>query len=336
MSRAPELPQRFSTGKVSAHIRPAEPGPPLLIQVRDESQVGEARRRAAGLARSAGFDDVRSGRLGIVVTELAKNLLRHAGGGEMMLLWRDGFSTVGTPGTGLGAVRRLSEEFDVHSQGGRGTVVLARMCLPTDAAAEASAVGAIRWGVFASPAPGESVCGDGWAVSATSSVMSFLVTDGLGHGPEAARASHSVCQAFREDPDAPPDRTLDRAGRQATGTRGAAAAIAQAHLDSDRLVFAGVGNIGATVIAPDGRQGLVSMSGIVGGQTRSIRSFEHRWPDGTLLVMHSDGIASRWTLDEHPGLAASDPAVIAAVLARDHARGRDDVTVLVARREAAR
>ena len=46
--------------------------------------------------------------------------------------------------------------------------------------------------------------------------------------------------------------------------------------------------------------------------------------------------ASRWSLDDHPGLAGHDPAVIAAVLARDHARGRDDVTVLVARRERLR
>ena len=336
---------------------------PLHLQVREESQVGEVRRRAAGLARSAGFDEVRGGRLEIIVTELAKNLLRHAGGGQMVLQWRDaapspaldvfaidrgpgmadvgaclrdGFSTAGTPGTGLGAVRRLSDEFDIHSQPGRGSVVLSRLGLPAEGGAAAPAATGIRWGAIAFAAPGETVCGDGWAVSATASVMSFLVTDGLGHGPEAARASASICEAFREDPDAPPDRSLDRASRQAAGTRGAAAAIAQAHLSSDRLVFAGVGNIAATVIGPAGGQGMVSMNGIVGGQARSIRSFEHGWPDGALLVMHSDGLASRWALTDHPGLSLNDPAVIAAVLARDHARGRDDVTVLVARRGATR
>ena len=109
---------------------------PLHLQVREESQVGEVRRRAAGLARSAGFDEVRGGRLEIIGTELAKNLLRHAGGGQMVLQWRDaapspaldvfaidrgpgmadvgaclrdGFSTAGTPGTGLGAVRLINE-----------------------------------------------------------------------------------------------------------------------------------------------------------------------------------------------------------------------------------
>jgi anti-sigma regulatory factor (Ser/Thr protein kinase) len=348
---------------MSAAERSFEGGALLHITVRDESQVGDARRRAAGLARSAGCDELLSGRLAIIVTELAKNLLRHARDGELLLLCRDtpptrtvdvlaidrgpgmanvagclrdGFSTAGTPGTGLGAVRRLSEEFDIHSQRDRGTVVLARLRLPSRGDGVPANPTGISWGVVAHPAPGETVCGDGWAVSSTASSMSFLVADGLGHGPEAAQASASVCRTFRDNPDAPPDVFLDRASRQATGTRGAAAAIAQAHLGSDRLVFAGVGNIAAAIIGPAGRQGMVSMNGIVGGQARSVRSFEHVWPVGTLLVMHSDGLASRWSLDDHPGLGRSDPAVIAAVLARDHARGRDDVAVLVARREPRR
>lgn len=339
------------------------PDAPLHLQVREASQVGDARRRAAGLARIAGLDEVRAGRLGIIVTELANNLIRHAGGGELVLQWRetppmrtldvlaidkgpgmtdvagclrDGFSTAGTPGTGLGAVRRLSEAFDIHSQPGRGTVVLARLFLrPAAGAPQAAGPAPVRWGVIAYPAPGETVCGDGWAVTTTAAAVSFLVTDGLGHGPEAARASASVCRSFRADPQAPPERLLAQADRQAAGTRGAAAAIAQVDLGSDRLMFAGVGNIGATLVGPGGQQGMVSMNGIVGGQARGIRPFQHAWSGNSLLVMHSDGLTSRWSFDQHPGLLRSDPAVIAAVLARDHARGRDDVTVLVARREVA-
>jgi hypothetical protein len=39
---------------------------------------------------------------------------------------------------------------------------------------------------------------------------------------------------------------------------------------------------------------------------------------------------SRWSLEDYPGLAARDPAVIAGVLYRDFSRRRDDVTVVVA------
>jgi hypothetical protein len=53
-------------------------------------------------------------------------------------------------------------------------------------------------------------------------------------------------------------------------------------------------------------------------------------------VLHSDGIQPRCTLDAYPGLARRDPALVAAVLARDFTRGNDDVTVLVARLEDGR
>ncbi|AMY11815.1 Serine/threonine-protein kinase RsbT [Luteitalea pratensis] len=44
---------------------------------------------------------------------------------------QDGFSTVGTPGNGLGAVKRLSDEFDVHSTPGKGTVIVSRIATST-------------------------------------------------------------------------------------------------------------------------------------------------------------------------------------------------------------
>src|SRR5690348_7468410 len=107
--------------------------------VDDESKVGEVRRAAQAMAGFE-FDAQAAGRVAIVATELATNLLRHAGGGELLLqtlgiegtavvemlaldrgpgmadverCMMDGYSTIGTPGTGLGAVRRLADEFDI-------------------------------------------------------------------------------------------------------------------------------------------------------------------------------------------------------------------------------
>jgi len=53
------------------------------------------------------------------------------------------------------------------------------------------------------------------------------------------------------------------------------------------------------------------------------------------LIMYSDGLQSRWNLQDYPGLVHRHPAVIASVLHRDFCRGRDDVTVLVVALEAA-
>jgi hypothetical protein len=51
--------------------------------------------------------------------------------------------------------------------------------------------------------------------------------------------------------------------------------------------------------------------------------------------MHSDGLATQWNLGAYAGLQTRHPSLIAAVLYRDFVRGRDDVTVVVARDRAA-
>jgi hypothetical protein len=53
-----------------------------------------------------------------------------------------------------------------------------------------------------------------------------------------------------------------------------------------------------------------------------------------VLIMHTDGLTSHWSLEQSPGLGRRHPTIIAAVLYRDFSRHRDDVTVFVAREAA--
>jgi anti-sigma regulatory factor (Ser/Thr protein kinase) len=330
----------------------------VWTQVQDASQVGEARRQAQALCRLHEVDEVTAGSVAIVATELATNVLRHGGGGhvlaqrlytargptiELLSLDRgpgmpdvgrclqDGFSTGGTAGTGLGAVQRLADEFDVFSAPGQGTVVLARLVGP-DAAPQATNA---RWGAMQLCAPGESLCGDTWHMRADDGVMRLVVVDGLGHGPLAAEAARQAARACEVEAGADPETLLDAIHRHAHGTRGAAAAVCRIDLGSGRVRFAGVGNISATILAPgSGGRGLMSHNGILGVQVRRIQAFDHDFPASALLVMHSDGLQTRWNLDDYPGLRQRHPATIAALLARDFLRGRDDATVVALRRAA--
>ena len=116
-------------------------------------------------------------------------------------------------------------------------------------------------------------------------------------------------------------------------SRGGVGAVAALDIDSGRLAYAGVGNISGSLHHNGSSKGLVSHNGTLGALIRRFQAFDFQWaPDG-ILVMHSDGIRSRWSLAEYPGLAQAHPAIIAATLARDFDRGRDDVTVLAARLE---
>jgi anti-sigma regulatory factor (Ser/Thr protein kinase) len=327
---------------------------PRALPVAEPPQVGAPRRRVAALAEALGLGATVAGRVALVVTETATNVVRHGGGGvllaralardgmpgiEILVLdrgpgiadigeaLRDGYSTGDTPGTGLGAVRRLSSVFDIHSRHGVGTAVLSRVW--AEAPGSRARPGLEIAGVSV-PYPGEDVCGDAWADRTVGGCTSLIVADGLGHGPQAADAARAAVRAFLAA-GAAPGAVLARVHDALRSTRGAAVGIAE--IDPGRQVvrFAGVGNIAGSVRTGGQSRHLVSHNGIAGHEVRRIDEFTCPWPAGALLVLHSDGIATHWDLGRYRGLSERDPALVAGVLYRDFARGRDDATVVVAR-----
>lgn len=325
----------------------------VVIPVADASQVGEARRAVVRIAQTAGLNETYRGEAALVVTELANNLAKYGKNGKLLLqplvvsgnavveilsidsgpgmddvhrCLQDGFSTGGTPGTGLGAVRRTAGEFDLYSMPS-GTVVLARVGSKQRGAAPKPS--AFRWGAVSIAAPGETVCGDAWRILEQGDEIRVMIADGLGHGPLAGEAAELAAKTFEAGAFAGTDAFIQNAHRMMSGTRGAAVAAGIGSAARQSLQFAGVGNIAGVLRSPTEGRGLFSHNGTVGHQLRKVQQLEYPWPHGTQLVMHSDGLQSRWDLSRYPGLSLRHPAVIAAVLYRDFVRGRDDVTVLL-------
>jgi anti-sigma regulatory factor (Ser/Thr protein kinase) len=328
-------------------------GLPKLLAVTESSQVAEARQIAVQMALGLEFSEERTGAVAIAVTEAAANLVKHAhrgylqlrtldqAGGAIELLAMDagpgmrepeeclgdGFSTAGTSGTGLGAIRRLSAQFDLYSQLGHGTVLLGRVAKARRETSESR----IRAGIVQVPATGETVCGDASLVVETADAVTMMVADGLGHGLLAAEAAHAASRAVSADAAATPAEMLGKAHSALRHTRGAALAIAQIDFERSKLQYAGVGNISGLIRTSTGVQRLVSHNGTAGAAVHRIQQFEYAWPPDALLIMHSDGLSSNWDFTAYPGLTQRDPSVIAAVLYRDFNRGRDDATVAVLR-----
>lgn len=229
-------------------------------------------------------------------------------------------------GVGLSAVRRLSAVFDCYS-GPAGTIVLARL----NGAAPCANAG-FSWGGVNVPLGGAGESGDGWAVAANGH-LTALVVDGLGHGPEAAAAAQAAISVFGPRPEVGLERLLQRAHEAMRGTRGGVLAICAIDPAVGELTYAGVGNITGRLLRGPESQGLVSHDGTVGTQLSPPRArlWAHRWNRDATVVMASDGLGRHWDLSAYPGLLSHDPAVVAAVLHRDHARGTDDATVVVVR-----
>lgn len=329
----------------------------ISVTVTEASQVADVRRRAATIARGLGFDETAGGRVAIVATELATNLVKYGTSGEMLLAtfedetgtgiellaldkgpgfanldeaMQDGHSTGGTLGTGLGAVRRLSQAFDVASWPGLGATILSRIEARPHPAPSGPAP-LPRFGGVAVPMRGEQECGDAFSARQRNGGWTVVVADGLGHGLHAAEASSEAVRLFLAGERNEPGEILAAIHAGLRHTRGGAVSVARYDPDRGVLIFAGVGNVAGAVVAGGEVKRTVSLAGTAGHVARKIQEFEYPFPPDALLVMHSDGIATSWSLDRYPGLTGAHPSLIATILYRDFARGRDDATVLVAR-----
>ncbi len=325
----------------------------MITAVTDASHVAEVRRLVSAFARQSGVAEPRVGQVAIVVTELATNLLKHAGGGHILATHRDdgegnglellaldrgegmtdvsrcmddGYSTAGSAGNGLGAVARLADDIRIYSRPGLGSAIMVRFLQQTARAANRTLVGAA-----VAPYPGELVCGDNWAFSETGPGRTLLVADGAGHGVEAARAADLAVQTFRQHADAPCDEIIERIHRALMPTRGAAVAVARIDEAAHKVRYVGVGNISGTLITGETVRRMVSHNGTAGHTAPRIREFTYDFVGNPLVIMHSDGLTSRWDVASYPGLVTQHPSLIAGVLLRDHRRARDDASVVAIR-----
>lgn len=316
-----------------------------------------ARRTANELASDFRFSATDAGRLALVVTEAAKNLAAHAaGGGELVVqmhtceshTWaevyaldkgpgmenvdrclRDGYSTAGTPGTGLGAIQRVSDVLDIYSVPGSGTVLYARVCCGREAGCHTLPHAAI--GSLSVPITGETLNGDTWSFAERPGFWTFMVVDGLGHGPIAEEAAREASAEFEHVRHKTPEEIIGRMHEALRHTRGAAVLAVQIGIETHTAACCGIGNISGKILTEDASKSMISQNGTAGLNARKIQQYQYEAPSGGLLVLHTDGIATHWDLARYPGLASRAPAIIAGLLYRDFARGRDDATVLVAR-----
>jgi len=300
--------------------------PHIDIPVAEQSQVGEARRAANRLATEHDLDETVRGRVAIVVTELGNNLWRHAQKGRLLIgcrksdegcqlevisvdsgpgmsdlarCLRDGYSSAGTPGTGLGAVQRLSTDFSVFSSPGKGTVILSRTWVPSASASGAQSFRSrFAHAGICLAAPGETVSGDAWDVRLEGDgKAAVIVADGLGHGPVAAEAAAEAVKAFGTLRGSPAT-VLERAHPSLRSTRGAAVSMVELDANAGTVVYAGAGNISGRMISGVEDRSLMSQHGTLGVAIRKLRDVIYPWPDHSIVVLHSDGLLTRWNLKD--------------------------------------
>jgi Anti-sigma regulatory factor (Ser/Thr protein kinase) len=319
-------------------------------QVSDESEINEARRQLIAFAQTEGINEKCCDRISVVCQELTSNLIKHtrAGGtllaqivvldgiagldmycldsgvgmdiGECMV---DGFSSKGTLGTGLGAIKRMSDKFEIDSSLHNGTVIHVRLWN-----SEQGSESYFAWGGMSVPKNNELLSGDKWSIQFNERAAYCLMVDGLGHGIEASEASALAVKRFKENQDMPPSAMVKMLHTSLRGSRGAVGAVAKVDSEGRKLQFCGLGNIEGITYNGEITKHLVSLNGTLGYEARKFNEYTLPWTAETKLVLHTDGFTSK-TCRNVPELASLSPGCLAGSLYRGHARDTDDATILV-------
>jgi serine phosphatase RsbU (regulator of sigma subunit) len=161
----------------------------------------------------------------------------------------------------------------------------------------------------------------------------LAVTDGLGHGPEAAAASERAAVILREQAERPLRDLVESCHEELRRTRGVVMSLVYIDGRSRTLEWCGIGNVEGVLLRASRTNGRTSEAisnrgGVVGYRLPSIKVGTLPVFPGDVLILATDGIRSGFSSDVD--VEAAPQAIADSVFAK-HARGTDDALVLVAR-----
>jgi anti-sigma regulatory factor (Ser/Thr protein kinase) len=329
----------------------------LLFHIADRSYFSLVKKDIHNLGIQQGFSEERAGQLDIIVAELCSNLIKHAGHGYLIVkdiedkgnrgieviscdggpgiadikrMMLDGTSTKNTLGHGLGAIQRLSDKFDIYSQKDWGTIILSRIYQNPLAHYIPRFTTDIKGLLI--PKKGEMVCGDGFYYKHTNNLFKLFVGDGLGHGPDAAKAVEEAINTFKYCHEENPVEIIKYIHSTVKRTRGLVGTAVVFDFDKREWTICGVGNILTKVGNFSQSKSYMSYNGIIGHNIpRSMKEQHIPYEAGQYLITCSDGIKTKWELNSYPGIFKSDLSIIAASIYKDHTRNTDDSSVVVAK-----
>lgn len=365
------------------------------IPIKQDLDVFAARRVAREMAQALSFDLVEITAIETAVAELATNMLCHAGQGTMAFAplqgersglevrcedqgpgiadvesaLRDGCTTGGGLGIGLGGVKRLMDELAIDSRPGEGTRIAARkwtvesqrsapstssgLALSTAGGSrEAGEQGSennksrignqksetwdlqltpwrIEVAVASRPIGGATANGDGWLVREDGGRLLIALADGLGHGEEAARAAQKAVAYIEQHRRQSLTEIMQGCNEEVRDTRGIVLGLARLDPKAGTLTYAGIGNTGIRVTARATARP-ISLSGIVGYTVRKVREESFPCAPGDLIVMYTDGISERFDADDLLRHEQDLVKLVETILS-EFGRENDDATVIAVR-----
>lgn len=195
--------------------------------------------------------------------------------------------------------------------------------------------GIADWAYAAQTAPGYSESGDRHLVGSLDDGVLIAAIDGLGHGPEAARASGETAATLaKAEAGESLSQLMGTCHTALHRTRGATASLARFEAGSAQLAWLAVGNVHGQIVRRTPVHGrrdkslLLLLPGVVGGQLPRLRESVLPMACGDVLALMTDSVipnAAERLDTRHPACE------IAQTVLEQGAHGQDDALVVVAR-----
>lgn len=324
-----------------------------VFKATDRSYFAILKKEIHAIAKQAGLNDKRAGETDLIVAEMATNLVKHGGGGNLLVkiieenkipgieiisidnghgmadvnkMIADGTSTKQTLGLGLGTMKRLSNFFQVYSLKDWGTIVLSRIFSKEIPPYSKPPRAEIKSVVI--PKPGETACGDGFYSVTTKDHVKIFLGDGLGHGIEADEVVQKAGAAFKECEETNPCEIISYINTSVRKTRGLVGSVAVLNTKEKTWRLCGVGNITARISGPSFMKNYMAYNGIIGlNVPKTLNAQEVPYEKGQNLILCSDGIKTRWDMLKYTAITRYDLSILCAAILKDYTRNTDDASV---------
>ncbi|SHH64917.1 ATP-binding protein [Flavobacterium defluvii] len=325
-------------------------------KIDDRSLIAFIKREIHNLALQIGFTPHRAAETDIIVAELTSNLMKFANGGELLYrahlqddqnqieiycldngigfenvakIMNDGYSSSNTLGHGLGSIKRLSNDFQIYSMKNWGCVQYVKICEKPEYIVPPFQSG-LNYSTIAVNYPGEKLCGDGYYIKQSRKGFQIFVGDGLGHGESANEAVELAIKIFRQSVEFQPAEILREIHTKVKKTRGLVATIVSVDYTSQVWNICGIGNINTRIYTGLENKTYTPYNGILGHNIpRTLSSTIVPYKKHQIIIMHSDGLRTRWHLNEFTSIIKQNPGIIASSIFKQNIRGTDDATIFV-------
>lgn len=230
-----------------------------IFKINDSWDIGHTRRYIVEESRKLGFNSIELGEISIVINELCTNFIKHKAVDGTLIFnilnesdrvgieitardkgpgiedidnsIKDGISSKGTMGGGIGALKRLMDSFEIYSNcvSGKsihsqlesiGTLIILKKWASNKFKHDTDDV---KVSLLSTPCAGAEANGDYYYIKKFKDRCIFAVIDGIGHGEEASSASKLASKIIADNTHKSIEHILMAVNKGLINTRGVVA-----------------------------------------------------------------------------------------------------------------